>query len=197
MTGAAVDLAGPLANFIVGAVALALAYRSSAAPRLLLALIAEFNLLWFSLQLVASAATRTDDWAWAMHVFHIAGAERCGMIAFGVLFYLGSIRAVAAALAPFATSEIRVRNIVWIAWLTGGILACVTALFDQHPIPAILHHAAPQSFLLAIGLLFTPRWATRFPMPPAPAIRFSPVWTAAAAIVAVLSILYLGPGFAV
>jgi len=40
-------------------------HRTSIAMRLFFILVAAFNLLWFGLQLVFSAATRTDDWAWA------------------------------------------------------------------------------------------------------------------------------------
>jgi len=196
--GATVDLAGPFANLAVGLIALAAAYRTTIpATKLFFTLTTGFNLMWFSLQLLASAVSRSDDWAWAMHVFHVSQAERIGMIAFGAIAYLASMRAVAAAMASFAQSPARARTIVWTAWLTGGALACVTALFDPQPFSAILHHAAPQSFILSLGLLFVPRWAARISAVPAPPIKLSiPLILAALAVMAG-SIVYLGPGFAI
>ena len=83
LTGSAIDLAGPFANLVVGlgavlccavlccavlccaVLCIRIVHRTSIAMRLFFILVAAFNLLWFGLQLVFSAATRTDDWAWA------------------------------------------------------------------------------------------------------------------------------------
>lgn len=194
VTGAAVDLAGPFANLIVGALAWAAALRVQRTARLFLTLAAAFNLFWFALQLIFSAATRTDDFAWAMKVFHVCEPARYGMIAVGFGLYLLSTRSVARVFAPFGPHA-RARRIVWTAWLTAGVFACVTALFDPHPLPAILHYAAPQSLALSIGLLFLPRRAAAGAA--SPVIAREVFWLLAALIVTAASIWWLGPGFAV
>ena len=155
--GAAIDLAGPFANLIVGTLACALAFRARRALRLFFALATGFNFLWFALQLVFSVVTRSDDFAWAMQVFHVSEPLRYGLIATGVALYMLSIRIVARAFLPFGPS-FRARRIVWTAWLKAGVFACITALFDRNPAAAILRSAAPQSLALSIGLLFLPRY---------------------------------------
>ena len=195
--GSAIDLAGPFANLAVGLAALALAHRRSAisSARLFFALTAGFNLFWFALQLLFSAATRTDDFAWPMAAFHVSEPLRYGLIALGGLLYVLSVGAVAGPMAGYARPRARARRIVVVAWLTAGVFACATALFDHHPAAAILHHAAPQSLILPIGLLFLPQAAPRTSTAVSPAIGFSARWIAAAGIVAAASMVLLGPGF--
>lgn len=202
LRGATIDLAGPFANLVLGLIAMLaarIATRLSPATRLFYILAAAFNLLWFALQLVFSAATRTDDWAWAMHQFQVAEPVRYGMIAVGALAYLLTVRAIAAQMAPFAHPPARARTIVLAAWLTAGAIACVTAAFDHNAVAAILRQAAPQSFLLSIGLLFVPAKAAKVSSSDGSAatIAFSMPWTVAAAIVGIVSILLLGPGVAI
>ncbi len=195
--GSAIDLAGPFANLAVGLAALALAHHLSAAStaRLFFALAAAFNLFWFALLLLFSAATRTDDFAWPMAAFHVSEPVRYGLIAVGGLLYLLSVRAVAVPMAGYARPRARVWRIVVAAWLTAGVLACATALFDRHPAAAILHHAAPQSFIVSIGLLFLPQRAAQISTAVSPVIGLSVPWVAAALIAAAVSIVFLGPGF--
>ncbi len=200
--GVAIDLAGPLANLALGLVALLGARfttRKSSSIRLFSLLVAAFNLMWFSLQLVFSAATRTDDWAWTMHQFHVTEPVRYGMIAAGALAYFMTLHAIAAQMAPFANPPARARVIVFVAWLTAGALACATATLDHNAVVAILRHAVPQSFVLSIGLLFVPARAKTLSRPgeAGAAIAFSVPWVVAAAIVAAGSIIFLGPGIAI
>ena len=205
LRGAAIDLAGPLANLVLGLAALLaarIAARASSATRLLFILVAAFNLLWFAVQLLFSAATRTDDWAWAMHQFRVAEPIRYGMIAIGALAYVVTVRAIAAQMAPFAHPGARATTIALTAWLTAGAIACVTAAFDHHAGAAILRHAAPQSFVLSIGLLFVPARAARSSSTgssggAAAALAFSVPWAATAVLVGAASILWLGPGVAI
>jgi len=192
--GAAVDLAGPFANLIVGALACALAFRARRAPRLFLALAAGFNFLWFALQLVFSVATRTDDFAWAMQVYQVSEPFRYALIATGITLYMLSMRLVNRVFRPFGPST-RARRIVWTAWLTAGLFACITASFDRNPLGAILHSAAPQSLALSIGLLFLPRYVAS--AAEEPVIERRVAWLFAALIIAAISIGFLGPGFAV
>jgi hypothetical protein len=201
LTGATIDLAGPFANLIVGLVALLavrFTTRASSAVRLFYILAAAFNLLWFSLQLVFSAARRIDDWACAMHQLHVTEPARYGLIAIGALGYLLTVRAIATWMAAFAHPGARARTIVLSAWLTAGAIACATAAFDHNP-GITLRHAIPQALVLSIGLLFVPARASKLSGsgPNAAPLGFSFVWVAAAFIMGTASILLLGPGFAI
>jgi hypothetical protein len=200
LRGADVDLAGPLANLVLGLAALFIArsgFVVSSAWKLMWILTAAMNLFWFEAQLVFSAATGTDDWAWAMHVFRVSTPVRVGMIAAGGLAYRMTIRVIARLMSPFGPRG-RASRLVWIAWIAGGCLACATAAFDPAPLSAILHDAAPQSLLLPIGILLVPgRVGAIETQPPAAPVTRSLGWVAAALLVAVASILLLGPGFGI
>jgi hypothetical protein len=201
VTGSAVDLAGPMANLMVG-VGAWLGARI-AGPRLVAihlccTLVAAFNLFWFGMQLVFSAAAKTDDWAWAMHQYHVGEPLRYAMIAFGVAVYMLAIRIVAHELASFG--QARARIIVVTAWVTAGTLAILTAVLDPHASSVILRDAVPQSLLLPIGLLLAPaRAAIRPPLSEGVSshLEFSMRWIFTAALVGGLSIAFLGPGFAI
>ena len=202
LRGAAIDLGGPLANLMIGLVAMLavrLATHASSATRLFYILAAAFNLMWLALQLAFSAATRTDDWAWAMHQFHATEPVRYGMIAIGALAYVLIVRACAVQLAPFAHPRARARTIALTAWLTAGAIACATAAFDHNAGPTLLRHVVEQSLGLSIGLLFVPARAARAASPDGvePVLAFSITWAAAAAIVGAASIILLGPGIAI
>lgn len=200
VTGTAVDLAGPLANLLAGVVAAvaARAYRQASSPaRLFLALAAAFNLFWFALQLVFSAASRTDDWAWFLR--SEPDVVRYVLVGVGAASYLLAMRVLVTELAGFAIPPTRAWRIALAAWIAGGFLACATAAFDPHPAAALVQHAAPQSLLLSLGLLFAPARAARAARagpsaPQAGAIGFSAAWAAAAMLVAAGSIALLGPG---
>ncbi len=198
LTGATIDLAGPFANLAVGFVAVLVTRVTTrtSATRLFFVLAAAFNLFWFGLQLAFSAATRTDDWAWAIRYFHVTEPVRYSLIAVGVLVYVFSIRIISVAMAPFAHPRGRATTIVVAAWLAAGAIACATAAFDRNPASAILRHAAPQSLLLTLGLFFVPGRATG--LSPSEggdvAIAASIPWIVAAIIVGAVSMVYLGPG---
>jgi hypothetical protein len=200
LTGAAIDLAGPFANLVIGLAALLcvrIVHRTSVAARLFFTLAAAFNLLWFALQLVFSAATRTDDWAWAMQEFHIAGPFRYAMIAIGALLYVLTVQFVGSQMAPFAYPRTRATTIVGTAWLTAGAIACATAAFDHNAAAAIVRHAAPQSLLLSIGLLFMPARAERSASSDGAAttLTCSVPWIVVAIFIGAASMVFLGPGF--
>jgi len=197
--GATIDLAGPLANLALGLAALLVAgvARPTATPtRLFWVLVAAFNLMWFSGQLVFSVATGTDDWAWAMHRFSIGAPGRYGLIAVGALCYFVTYFFAAAGMVNLSHPRARARRIILIVWLTAGVTACATAALDHDAVRALLLQAMPQSFLLSIGLLWVPaRAASRSTnTSPAAAVSFSVRWVIGAAIVGVASILVLGPG---
>jgi hypothetical protein len=200
--GTVVDLAGPFANLGVGLAGLfgAMHVRvrsTSPSAHLFLALVAGFNLLWFMMQLVFSVATLTDDFAWAMHEFRIGVPTRVGLIVLGSFGYILAMRLIAISMAAFALPRKRLAWLMRICWLSAGIFACVTAMYDPDPLPAILHHAAPQSFILAIGLLLVAAITPSSSSVAAPSIRFSARWIAAAVAILSASIVFLGPGFSI
>ena len=202
LRGATIDLAGPLANLVLGLGALLasrMASRRSSATRLFLVLVAAFNLLWLTLQLVFSLATRTDDWAWALHQLHVTAPIRVAMIVVGSACYVVTVRASAVRLAPFAHPCARAWRIVLTAWLTAGALATATAAFDPSAGVVLLRHVLEQSLGLSIGLLFVPVRAARLALPErgAALVTFSWAWVGAAAIVGAASIALLGPGIAI
>lgn len=202
LRGATIDLAGPLANLVLGLGALLAARMTSSrssATRLFLVLVAAFNLLWLTLQLVFSAATRTDDWAWAMHQLHVGAPIRIGMIVVGIVCYAATVRACAVQLAQFGHPRARLGRIVLTAWLTAGALATATAAFDPSAGAVLVRHVLEQSLGLSIGLLFVPVRASRLASPEGEAalVPFSWVWVAAAAMVGAASVALLGPGIAI
>jgi hypothetical protein len=200
--GSAVDLAGPLASFLVGMAALLwlrLGRRLSAACRLFCILVAAFDLFWCALQLAFSAATRTDDWAWAMHEFHAGSATRIALVVTGLAGYAWTVRACGARMAPFASPGGRARRIAIAAWAAAGVIACATILFDRHwPLGESLRRALAQALGLSFGLLLLPRAARLAPSASdAEAIRASWSWIVAGVAAAAASVLLLGPGIAI
>lgn len=196
-----VDLAGPFANLLIGLLALWVArskLRLQSATRLLFVLAAAFNLLWLSLQLVFSAATRTDDWAWAMHQYGVSEPVRYAMIVIGASAYVVTVRATSLRMAPFAQPRSRVWTIVLTVWLTAGVIACATAIFDPNVSGTLMRHVLEQSLGLSIGLLFVPARAARLTSRDRveTVLPFSISWTMAAALVGAASIVFLGPGVA-
>ncbi|MGI4974815.1 MAG: hypothetical protein ACRYGH_38205 [Janthinobacterium lividum] len=198
-TGATIDLAGPLANLLLGVGALGavrLGPRLAASVRLLLLLTAAFNLFYFAGQLAVGAATKTDDWAWPLQQFHTPASIRYGLVAVGSSMYLGTMRLLAGQLAPFAWPRARLMTLLACAWAAAGLIACATAALDPQPLPAILYHAVPQALLLPLGLLGVPARAFRRATAASVAavLPFSWPWVIAAVLVGLTSILVLGPG---
>lgn len=123
---------------------------------------------------------------------------RFAMIVIGVVAYVVTVRATSLRMAPFARPRARASTIVLTVWLTAGVIASATAIFDHSFSGTLLRHVVEQSLGLSIGLLFVPARAARLtsgdlvesPLP------FSIPWTVAAAVVGAASIVFLGPGVA-
>ena len=199
LTGEHIDVAGPMANLAVGVVcwraAKALADHPWPRLRLFLILAAAFNLFWLEAQLVFSAASRQDDWELVLQALHPTAAWRIGAMVSGAGAYLLTVLVISRLLRPFGD---RVRRIGVVAYLAAGAAACLTALPDPQGWPAILRHAAPQSFGAALGLLFLRRGGSTTPEAGRAApIRFSLGWVIAAGVVLALSIAILGRGIEV
>lgn len=193
VTGAAVDLAGPVANLIVGVGAWLLAVPVRRPRiRLFLLLCAAFNLLWLEGQLIFSAATHQDDWDQLIQMLKPQDAMRWGLVLVGALAYLATIRALGVSLRSYAyPGSARLRRLMALAYVAGGFAAVATSLRDPGGAHALLYQAAPQALILPIGILFV----RSKPTPPAAdPIRFNPGWMIVAGLLLAGSVIWLGPG---
>lgn len=183
-----IDLAGPAANLLIGVLMACVALIVSRATLLylFLKLVATLNLLWFAMQLLYSAATLTDDWAWAIDSVQSAGAVRVVLVLAAAGTYVTVLYVASNSL-----TRTQWRNV----WLSAGCLACVTALFDHHPMATLLEHAVPQSLLNSIGILFLP-FKTAISRPRI-AVKTSMPMIVAALCVAAAVIAMLGPGVSI
>jgi len=196
-TGAAIDLAGPLANLLLGAAAWAAGrwLRSAAAPtRLFLLLTAGFNLFYFAGQLAYCAAANTDDWWWPLRQARVPAAGRYLLAALGLALYGAVVPPLARQLASFATPRHRATRIVGLAWLAAGVVAAATAASDHPVSTALLAHALPQALLLPAGFWLLPARAAQMAAKQAPPLAFSWHWVMAALVAGAGSVLLLGPG---
>jgi hypothetical protein len=195
----AIDLAGPFANLAVGLAALALAYRPSAtsSARLFFALTAGFNLFWFALLLLFSAATRTDDFAWPMAAFHVSEPLRYGLIALGGL----ALRAVGSCRGG-ADGRLRVAAGACVANRRGGMADGGRVRLRDRSVRPPSGRRDPPSRRAAI-----PDPVDRPAVPAATCgadidgrlarNRIFGLLVAAALIAAAASMVFLGPGFSV
>lgn len=195
VTGAAVDLAGPAANLVVGLAAwgLATVVRASGA-RLFLLLCAAFNLLWLEGQLIYSAAARRDDWDQLILMLTPREAWRWGLAALGLSAYIVTVRALGPALRNYAfPSPARLKRLMGLAYVAAGLAAVAAGLRDPDGAEALIYRAIPQALLLPIGILFIRGQGA----PPASdRIRFAPGWLVLASAALVGSVIWLGPGIA-
>lgn len=196
---AAVDLAGPLANLLLGAGALAVARRlpgAAASVRLFLLLTAGFNVLYFAGQLLFDVASQTDDWAWPLRYFCVQAPVRYGLLVFGFGVYWLTIRLLGAELAPFSSPQTRLTGLLRRAWVAAGLIACATAALDHPAVSFIFLRAIPQALLLPLGLLAVPALAARQAVPGKVAenLTYSMRWVLWAIAVGSASIALLGPG---
>lgn len=193
VTGTAVDLAGPAANLIVGVGAwlLAIPVRGPSI-RLFLVLCAAFNLLWFEGQLIFSAAAHQDDWDQLIRALKPQEVWRWGLIALGTSAYLVTLRALGRTLRSYASPPpARLRRLMALAYLGGGIAAVATGLRDPGGVQALVQQAGPQALILPIGILFV--WS-KPTQPAADPIPFRLGWIIVAALVLAGSVIWLGPG---
>lgn len=192
-----IDFGGPAANFVVGFVAMAsVRFRMQSTLRLLLILVAAFNLFWFAGQMVVSVATGSDDWAWPLSYYHLEQPARVLLMATGVGIYLLVVRTLASVLADFPLSRERMVRVCLSAWFAAAALAAATALLDAHPLEALVKHALPQGLLVPLGLWRVPARALQHEAPGVAVIDRSWALIAAGILGALVSLVCLGRGIA-
>lgn len=201
-----IEAAGPLAQFGAGLLSwLALRFLPGrlANLRCFLWLFMVFNLLASSGYVAFSGATDFGDAAVLIRGLEPFLVWRGALFLLGAALYYGSMWAAAFELRRFAGSDnegARLNRLVWIPYLTAGVLACCAGALNTTMPPGLaLKLAVASSFGAGLGMLRLPDLqrgiAMRTPMP-ATYVNWSFLWAIAAALTATIFMMVLGPGLA-
>jgi hypothetical protein len=197
-----VDVGGPVANILVGAVAFYLFRRQPkfTAFSFFLWLFAATNLLVATGYLFYSGLTNWGDWASVIRGLRPQYAWRATISIAGIVLYIGVVRLLCRSMITLVKEgEVRlsdVRRLIFPAYLTCGLLAVASAAFNPVSPRLIWVNGFSGSFLAFLGLLRIPSIVDQYTTETheGKAIPFSPTWTAFAVIVAILFIFVLGRG---
>lgn len=198
---------GTLMNAATALVAFVLARLISpkaARLRLFLWLTMAVNLYTAAGYFLFSGIGGFGDWADFIKGFEPQWAWRAGMTIFGVAAYGLSVRFVLLELRPLIGSDPKERRIhaarlARVAYVTGGILACIAGSLNPNGFILVALSAAAFSFGGTSGLWWGLNWLRGDRIPcgsfaePVP-IRRSAAWIAGAVVVAAVFIGFLGPG---
>ena len=146
-----VDAAGPLASLAVAvAAAIGLAMPIGAGlRRSFLAFVLAIAGFWFSGELIVSAISNTDDWSFVIRAL----APSDWWLFFR--FVMGSIGTILYALVLRRVGpELPTGRPLVAAYITVGIVACISAVFYRHDPLSALWQAALESFGASAGLLY-------------------------------------------
>jgi hypothetical protein len=198
-----VAAAGTIANFIIGALALAVFKTADPQHRphavYFLWLFATLNLLSGAGYFLFSGAVGIGDWADVARDTMPPVVWRPAMSVFGGVLYFLLARQSAQWLRSLAGggefSMRRSKRLAIPAYIVGGLLYCLAGLFNPVGPVLIAISAAASSFGGASGLL----WLTQFlrrgehPAPPAAALDRSYVWIIAGCVVSLIFVAIVGP----
>jgi hypothetical protein len=199
------DLAGPIGNLVWAALCLALQRLiRGAAPyrRLFLWAGAMFALFWEFGYLMKCGFSGEGDAMALIDGLKPAGVWRAMLFLAGLLLYRRAIRFLAADLhfvvrAGEMKWQPRVRRILWMLYLAGGVTACAGALLDPRGAGEIFRSGAASSFLACLGLGLVP---ASFPLYPDKGVATdqvfpnSPALIGGAAAALLFFVFVLGPG---
>ncbi len=198
------SIAGPLGNFVLAGIALALLKTRafSLRMRLLFWLSAAFSLFWAIGYMLYSGITGVGDWIEVVGGLSIQREWRFALVVLGVLFYWATMRGLKTSLrvASKGISEHwypRLRNILWVSYLSAACIASLGASLDPRGSVRILHDALPETLIANLGMLLMPRQLRNEGYGPAQSntgIERSIAWIAAAICVSAFYVLILGPG---
>ena len=158
-----IDLAGPLTNFTIGALAFvagAALPRRFAAFRLLLLLVGVFAWFWEGGYLVQAMALKSGDSYFAardMAPASLRPAIRIAGAALGALVYLAAIRAAAAGLLRLRPQRGEARRLARTAWLAASLAAFAAAALYRGEGWGDLHDAVFEIAVASAPLLIVPR----------------------------------------
>jgi len=194
---------GTVINLLVGTIALMLLRKISATKKphayYFVWLFAALNLLMGAGYFLFSGIGDIGDWSvvadgmWAPQVWRPVFAV------FGFAFYFLLARRLARALRPLVGNDQnslrRARQFAIPAYVAGGLLYCISGLFNPLGPVLIAISAAAASFGGASGLLWLTELLRHFKGDgDAAAFERRPDWIGAGALAAVLFVLLLGPG---
>ena len=201
---AGIEAAGPGVQFGAGLLAWMMLQRlPRSTPRLryFFWLYMVFNLLISSGYVAFSGVTDYGDAAVIIADLKAHIVWRGVLILLGAVVYFLSMRATASELKRFAgldDGSRRLFRLVWIPYVTASIFACCAGALNQ----TMGHGTAPglaaaSSFGAGMGMLWLPdmlRGMTLSAPAPSDYLRWSAAWAAAAAVVVVAFLAFIGPG---
>jgi len=190
--GILTDLAGPMANLVMGLICLS-ALRMTSVPantRLFLIFAATFHFLWLAGCLLVSAIANQSDFAYPLQALPIVPIwlGRLGLGILGVVIYIFTIRRLGQSALP--------GPLLRSAYFATGLLSCGAALFFAGNVPHAVRDAALESFVMSAGLLVLGRQKHQDPAP-ANFGQVSPGWELASAIGIIGFVATLGKGLVV
>lgn len=199
------DLGGPAGNLIFALLGWLGLRRFRARPvhlRLFFWLLMAFSLFWAFGYLIFSGVTGQGDWMALIQVTRFLIPGRILFFIAGIFLYRLSVRLVARELRSIlpvhsAITKARLSRLIWLSYLSGGLIACAGAVLDPRGPIEILKSGALTGFGTAIGLFYVARIFSRTPdqqpVPDAPVFRHL-AWILAASAASLYFIAILGPG---
>jgi hypothetical protein len=202
------DLGGPAGNLVFALLAWVAQrfVRTRPVPlKLFLWLLMAFSLFWAFGYLIFSGVTGRGDWMALLTGTRFVLPGRIVFVVLGIGLYRVTIRLMANEmrwLFPVydAGDRGRIVRLIWICYISGGVIACAGAMLDPRGRMEILRSGALSSFGGALGLLYVPR--NLFRMPQVAGVTDTPVsrdlaWMVAAAAGVIYYVAILGPGMLV
>jgi hypothetical protein len=194
-----VAAAGTIVNFIAGALAL-IAFRTARKPHVayFLWLFATLNLLMGAGYFLFSGIGNTGDWAVVASGTMSPLIWRSAMAVFGGVLYFVIARQSAKWMRPLVGNDEltmrRAKRLTVPPYIAGGLLYCISGLFNPVGPILIAISAAAASFGGASGLLWLTQFLRGDDRPAEPAdLQRSYGWIVAGCIVSLIFIVVLGP----
>jgi hypothetical protein len=199
------DLGGPFGNLLFAALpwlAQRLLRRPALRLRLCLWLLMAFSLFWGFGYLIFCGVVARGDWFALIRGLSYLWLWQVLFVVIGIALYRGSMRLVASDLHWIISKSdvnwrFRVRRLILLSYVAGGLIACAGAALDPRGAMEILNSGALSGFAAAVGLLWVPAFFPIFGKERDTArgpISRSFVWILAALAVSIFFIAVLGPG---
>lgn len=199
------DLGGPGGNLLIALLAwlgLRLLRTRPIQLRFFLWLVIAFNLFWAFGYLIFSGVTGRGDWMALLQGTRFLTPGRVLFVIFGIVFYRLTILLCASELrglipATGIHAKARISRLIWLSYISGGLIACAGTTLDPRGPLEILRSGALTSFGAAIGLLAIIGIFSRLPGnqdPPSQPVSHHLAWILAASAACLYFIAILGPG---
>ncbi len=200
-----VAAAGSIANVVMGISGLWLFRRggSFGTGRYFLWLFGSINLLNGTGYLLFSGLLDIGDWAVVISGHHPHWAWRAFIAAAGAALYIGAVRLIARSMVSLvrkgAVDRRDIGRLVFPAYIAGGLLLVAGSALNRIDPSFVLTSGVSSGFSAMAGLVLVPRIVERRTKEvgsagATPPLAFSPGWIVAGALVALVFVLFLGPG---